>query len=47
MQSANKENQDKPLKLMAINAEERRNLVGFFELLLKVDKRNNPENYNS
>lgn len=22
------------------------NLVGFFDLLLKIDKRNNPDNYN-
>lgn len=45
-ETANQEHTE-ALKLMNLDPEERRNLVGFFELLLKVDKRNNPENYNS
>lgn len=32
-------------KLQNLSAEERRNFVGFFELLLKVDKRVNPHLY--
>ena len=31
--------------LQNLSAEERRNFVGFFELLLKVDKRVNPHLY--
>jgi hypothetical protein len=32
-------------KLQNLSAEERRNFVGFFELLLRVDKRVNPHLY--
>ena len=32
-------------KLQNLSPEERRNFVGFFELLLKVDKRVNPHLY--
>lgn len=32
-------------KLQNLSAEEKRNFVGFFELLLKVDKRVNPHLY--
>lgn len=34
---------EKSLKDMA--EEERRNLISFFDLLLKIDKRNNPNKY--
>ena len=39
----NEQKQEIPLEDM--NFETRQNLVGFFDLLLKIDKRNNPENY--
>jgi len=29
----------------SIDFEAKQNLVGFFDLLLKIDKRNHPENY--
>jgi len=39
----NEQKQKIPLEDRDLEA--RQNLVGFFELLLKIDKRNNPENY--
>jgi hypothetical protein len=43
MQDDNKENQTKSSKLLDLSPEDKRNLVGFFELLLKIDKRVNPD----
>ncbi len=45
MQDDNKENQEKGPKLLDLNPEDKRNLVGFFALLVKVDKRINPALY--
>jgi hypothetical protein len=42
-----KEQLQKGGKLDNLSAEENRNFVGFFELLLKVDKRVNPHLYKS
>ena len=47
MEASDKENQVESSKLMDLNPEDKRNLVGFFELLLKIDKRVNPDLYNS
>jgi len=41
----NNDNQKKNNALIDIDFESRQNLVGFFELLLKIDKRVNPDNY--
>lgn len=32
-------------RILDTNFEEKQNLLGFFDLLLKIDKRNNPEKY--
>lgn len=40
-----KEQSQNGQKLQNLSLEERRNFVGFFELLLKVDKRVNPHLY--
>lgn len=40
-----KEQPSKRIELEEMPAEDQRNLVGFFELLLKVDKRVNPHLY--
>lgn len=45
MQDDNKENQEKSLKLLDLTPDDRRNLVGFFALLVRVDKRVNPALY--
>lgn len=45
MQDDNKENQEKSSKLLDLTPEDRRNLVGFFALLIKVDKRISPALY--
>ena len=45
MQDNNKDNQTKNPKLLDLNPEDKRNLVSFFELLLKIDKRVNPDLY--
>lgn len=37
----------KPFRIADLSFEERQRFVGFFELLLKVDKRVNPELYKS
>ena len=44
-QDTNKDQQKKNVKIKDLTPEERRNLVGFFELLIKVDKRTNPTLY--
>ena len=38
------DNKDAELKLKE-NFEAKQNLLGFFSLLLEIDKRNNPQNY--
>lgn len=43
----NNDNQKKNNALTDIDFESRQNLVGFFELLLRIDKRINPDNYRS
>ena len=45
MQDDNKETQEKSPKLLDLLPEDKRNLVGFFALLIKVDKRVNPALY--
>jgi len=45
MQDNNKENQEKSPQLLDLNHEDKQNLVGFFALLIKVDKRINPALY--
>jgi len=45
MQDNSEENQDKSTELLNLTPEDRRNLVGFFALLIKVDKRINPTSY--
>lgn len=45
MQFNDKENQSESPKLLDLNPDARSNLVGFFALLLKVDKRVNPHLY--
>lgn len=45
MQDNNKETQDESPKLLDLNPEDKRNLIGFFALLVKVDKRINPALY--
>ena len=40
-----KENEKPEIKFDDLTKEETKNLVGFFELLLKVDMRNNPNRY--
>jgi len=45
MQGTDKKTQKKTLKLSELKVDERKNLISFFELLLKVDKRNNPALY--
>lgn len=37
--------QQKPTTISQENFEANQNLVGFFELLLRIDQRNNPEFY--
>jgi len=36
---------DKNISKEIIDFEAKQNLLGFFDLLLKIDKRNNPQNY--
>ena len=45
MPSNEKENNEKKSKIAGFNPEDKRNLVGFFELLMKVDRRVNPHIY--
>lgn len=45
MQENDREKPEKTTKLLDLSPEDKRNLVGFFELLLKVDKRVNPALY--
>lgn len=45
MQDTEKENIDGNPELWDISPEEKRNLLGFFELLIRVDKRINPALY--
>lgn len=45
MQDNDKENQEKSSQLLDLNPEDKQNLVGFFALLIKVDKRINPDLY--
>lgn len=45
MQANDKENQTESPKLLDLNPEDTRNLVGFFGLLIKIDKRVNPDLY--
>ena len=45
MQDNSKEKQEESPKLLDLSPEDKRNLVGFFDLLIKVDKRINPALY--
>lgn len=45
MQYDTKDNQEKNPKLLDLIPDDKRNLVGFFALLIKVDKRVNPHLY--
>lgn len=45
MQDNSKEKQEESPKLLDLSPEDKRNLVGFFDLLIKVDKRINPAFY--
>lgn len=45
MQDNNKENQEKSPQLLDLNSTDKHNLVDFFALLIKVDKRINPALY--
>lgn len=45
MQDNSKEKQEESPELLDLSPEDRRNLVGFFALLIKVDKRTNPALY--
>lgn len=45
MQDNNKENQEQSSKLLNLTADDKRNLVGLFALLIKIDKRTNPHIY--
>lgn len=45
MHDTGKEKQKKSPNLLDLNLEDRRNLVDFFALLIKVDKRVNPAIY--
>ena len=47
MEASEKENQIESSKLLDLTPEDKRNFVGFFELLLKIDKRVNPDLYKS
>lgn len=47
MDYCEEENQLKSPNLLDLNPEDKRNLVGFFALLIKVDKRVNPHLYKS
>lgn len=47
MLGCNKENQSESPKLLDLDLDAKSNLVGFFALLLKVDKRVNPHLYKS
>lgn len=45
MQDNSKEKQEESPELLDLLPEDKRNLVGFFDLLIKVDKRINPTLY--
>lgn len=45
MQENSKEKQEENPKMLDLSPEDKRNLVGFFALLIKVDKRVNPALY--
>lgn len=45
MQETSKEQLQKNFKVKNLSPEDRRNFVGYFELLIKVDKRVNPALY--
>lgn len=45
MQDDNKTYQERSSKLLDLTPDDKRNLVGFFALLVKVDKRINPAIY--
>lgn len=45
MQEESKEKEEKNPKMLDLSPEDKRNLTGFFALLIKVDKRVNPALY--
>lgn len=45
MKSTNSNNREDSPRKRSMSFEDKNNLVGFFELLMKIDKRNKPENY--